>query len=498
VKRMANRGDRIVLVQPGPYSIQLGGAILHLPLALMSLAAWLRHGGIGGDNIRILDMHVRRLDERDFEDAAVVGVTAMTGRQIRYGLEAAELARRANPDVVLVWGGVHPTLLPEQTARHELVDVVVMGEGEETFREVVEAVLAGDAPAGIPGTCVAGGNGGIVKGPPRGFLDMDSLPLPAYDLVDVGDYHGIEHQFDYQSSRGCPFRCGFCYNTVFCGRKWRSKSAGKVVEELAFLSRTYRVRNFAMVDDEFFINVRRVEEICDGIIGRGLKFGIIASCRLDIARRFPPALLEKMKSAGIVQMFFGAESGSDETLEFIGKDITAGDITRGALVVARSGIRPILSFMGGFPGESFERFEETLDMVRKLWKLHPLITVNGIFPFNAYPGTALYDDALRRGLKTPETLEEWGGWTFQYEPDNPWLDDKMKTWMQISFYIVRFRYYLARFEDRHRNGFRVKAVKFLLAPLILSARVRLSRKWFRCAWEWKLFAFLARKTFGYL
>ena len=154
--------------------------------------------------------------------------------------------------------------------------------------------------------------------------------------------------------------------------------------------------------------------------------------------------------------------------------------------------------MSGFPGESFEQFEQTLDIIMKLWKTHPLITVNGIFPFNAYPRTELFHTAVELGLKTPETLDEWGTWKFQYEPDNPWLDDTMKQWMQISFFIVRFRYYLARLEDRHKNSLRVKLLRFVLLPLRVSAHIRLSKRWFGFAWEWRLFALMVRKTFGYM
>ncbi|MFC1607966.1 B12-binding domain-containing radical SAM protein [Candidatus Latescibacterota bacterium] len=488
----------IILVQPGAHRLQIGGAILHLPLQLLSLAAWLRRDSSLGDRIRILDMHIRTPDVGDFSTARIVGISAMTGQQIQHGLEAARLSRKANPDVIIVWGGVHATLLYEETARHPLVDVVVIGEGEETFREVIEAVFNGVNIDGIPGTCVQRDDGAIVTGPKRDFVDMNDIPLPAYDLLDMKNYRGIEYQFDYQSSRGCPFRCGFCYNTAFCGRKWRSKSSKKVIDELEHLYTTYRVKNFAPVDDEFFINRKRAEEIFRGILDRGLDSGVVASCRLDIVRKYTPESLKIMKKAGVMQMFFGAESGSDDTLSRIHKDITSEDIIEGARTVAEAGIRPILSFMSGFPGETFEQFGSTLDIIQHLWKINPLITINGIFPFNAYPGTELFRQAVELGLKPPDNLEDWGAWRFQYEPDNPWLDRKIKNWMQVSFYIVRFRYYLARLEDRHKNSIRVKLIKLIMLPMSVSAQVRMSRRWFRFAWEWRLFAFAVRKTFGYL
>ncbi len=487
----------IVLVAPGSTRVQIG-AIVHLPLALMSLAAWLRRDERYSGRIRILDMEITEISPEDFKDAAVVGITAMTGHMITHGLEAARLAREANSDTVIVWGGIHPTLLPEQTIANDLADAVVVGEGEATFKEVVDAVFSGDPIANIPGTCVLGEHREILKGPARLAMDLETLPLPAYDLVNMDDYHGIEHQFDYQSSRGCPFRCAFCYNMAFQGRTWRSKSADKVVEELTFLHSQYNVRSFAMDDDEFFIKIKRAESIFDKLIEQNSQFGIIASCRLDVVQKLPPGMLNKMKQLGVVQMFFGAESGSEQTLREIEKDLSTDDIVAGALRVAHSGIRPVLSFMSGFPGETFDEFKKTMVLIQRLWRAHPLITINGIFPFNPYPGTPLYDQALAMGLKPPLALAEWGSWSFQYDPDHPWLDRKMRRWMRISFFIVRFRYYLARYEDRYKNNWRVKLLRFLVQPLSISARIRWTKKWFAAPWEWNIFAALVKRSFGYL
>ncbi len=359
-------------------------------------------------------------------------------------------------------------------------------------------MLRGEPLAGIPGTCCLDSDGAIVFGPRRPFIDLAQLPLPAYDLIDVDDYAGIEHQFDFQSSRGCPFRCGFCYNTVFCGRHYRKKPSAQVVRELIALHDHYHVTCFGLVDDEFFIDRQRVEAIFDGIIASGRKFSLVASCRLDIVCRFTPALLAKMKQAGISQMFFGAESGSATILKAIKKDITRQHILKGAQRVAEAGIRPILSFMSGFPGETLNDFNRTLDTIRQLWRLHPLVTVNGVFPFNAYPGTFLYDQALTLGLKTPQTLEAWGAWSFQYQPDNPWLDPLMKRNMEIAFYMVRCIYYIARYEDRYPGQAVATLLKLGAWPVKASVTLRLRHRWFGLAWEWKLFARLVRKTFGYL
>lgn len=489
--------NTIVLLCPGPQKIQFG-SIAHLPLALLSLASWMREYAEFSYDIKIIDMQLHPVSEDDFRNAMVVGISAMTGHQIKYGLDVASLVRSVNREALIVWGGIHASLVPEQTIMDHRVDLVIVGEGEQTFLEVVDAVSRGESLEGIPGTCLQRSDGEIIFGKKKDFLDLDELFLPAYDLVDMRDYKGIEKQFDYQSSRGCPFQCGFCYNTVFCGSRYRKKSAEKVVEELIYLHDTYGVINFGFVDDEFFIEKKRVEAIMDGILASGREFGIIASCRLDIANKFSDSLLGKMKKSGIKQIFFGAESGSSKILEDIQKGITREQIISGARKVAEAGIRPILSFMSGFPGEDRKDLEKTFDLIYELWKVHPLITINGVFPFNAYPGTMLHGKALELGFVAPTSLEDWGDWTFQYEPDNPWLDSRRKKWMQIAFYMVRYKYYVARYEDRYKGKFRIKVMKALCLPLSWLVDIRLRKRWFSFAWEWQLFAMLVRKTFGYL
>ncbi len=489
--------EEIVLVAPG-FPRRHIGTSQHLPLAVLCLAAWLRERGDYEGQVKVLDANVRNVSAPDFTNARVVGISAMTGYQVKHGLRIASTVRRANPDALIVWGGIHPSLLPEQTAAHPLVNVVAIGEGEQTFLEVVDAAFNGRDIAGIPGTYVPSADGGVAAVAGRPFLELDDLPLPAYDLVDMSDYPGIEHQFDYQSSRGCPFKCGFCYNTVFCGRRWRKKSSMKVVEELLYLHEKYKVAAFGLVDDEFFIDLKRTEAIFDGILESGSKFRLVASCRLDTIRRFPASLIDKMKQAGVTQMFFGAESGSPKILGMIQKGISIEDMIEGARVVAEAGIRPILSFMSGFPGETSEDFDRTIDMIPQLWSTHPLVTVNGIFPFNAYPGTVLYQRALELGLKAPQSLDRWGEWSFQYEPDNPWLSPTMKHKMQIAFYMARFMYYLARLQDRYKGKPVARLLNVLSRPASYLVKMRMNKHKFGLALEWRLFALLARKTFGYL
>lgn len=489
--------NEIILIAAGTPAVQVG-AVVHLPLALLSLAAWIREKSDYARHLKIYDANLCKISPECFLKAAIVGISAMSGSQVKYGLQAAAMVRAANPDAVIVWGGIHASLMPEQTIQNKLVDVVVAGEGEETFLEVVDAIFSNRDLAGIPGTYVLAPDGELVRGGERDFLNLDDLPLPAYDLISIGDYSNIEGQFDYQTSRGCPFRCAFCYNVAFCNRRYRSKSPNKVIQELICLHEKYGVKNFGLVDDEFFVDRKRVEEIFDGILQSGRGFSLIASCRLDIVQRLSPELLLKMRESGVTRLFLGAESGSPAILEAIKKDISTDDIINGAKTIVNSGIEPVLSFMSGFPGETQEDLDKTEDMILELWELDTAIIVNGVFPFNAYPGTSLYQTALDLGLKSPSSLEEWGEYSFQYKPDNPWLDAKTIKRIEILFYMVRFKYYFSRLEAKYKDYALFSLLKILMLPLFSSVKFRMKYKLYGMAFEWKIIAFVFRKTFGYL
>lgn len=491
------KNPSIIMVTPGQEHPGYG-ATLRLPLSSLCLIAWLRSKDLPAEEIGLWDMRTDPIPPHDLAAVRVAGIGAMTGQQVKYGLKAAERIRKEAPAAVIIWGGIHASLLPEQTAAHPLVDMVVVGEGEETFAAIVERVMEGKPLEVLPGTCLVDEHKGVHRGGARPFIDPDTLPMPAYDVVDLDRYYNIRRQFDYQSSRGCPFRCDFCYNTVFCGRKWRGKSAEKVAAELTAIRDRFGAEMVAFVDDELFIDARRVERLLDLMTAKGGGLRYSASCRLDLVRRFSGKLLRKLRESGFRHLYFGAESGSDEVLAAIHKGITTEDILEGTRQVAKAGIKPVLSFMSGFPGETRGQFGETVALIRRLWKADRRITVNGVFPFSPYPGTLLFDEARKQGLLPPGDLDQWGDWLFQYTPTNPWLPRSRRSAMQTVFLMVRFRYYLDMYRERKGRSPSLIAVWLLTAPLRWSASLRMRLRLFRFAPEWRLFGYAARKTMGYL
>lgn len=489
---------KILLVFPGQPATKIQKKILiNLPLSILQLSAYLIERDY---EVILYDMRVQNYSEIEnhLKDCLAVGFSCMTGLQIKYALICANQIKKKYRKIPFIWGGIHPTLYPEQTAKHHLVDFVVKNEGEETLFELLEKIYTNNKIDNISGICYKKDKKVIIN-PNRPFLNIEKLPLPAYHLVNLNRYPNILYAFDYQSSRGCPYRCGFCYNAVFNQRHYRAKSAEKVFSELEYLVKTFKIKKISFNDDEFFIRFSRVEKFCDLVLTKKLKFEWNASCRLDIIRKYSDSQIKKIKKSGCKNLNFGAESGSPEILKKITKDITVEDIIKGAKHTVKNGIVPLMSFMGGFPNETIEQTFQTKKIISKLWEIDPRIIANGVFIYNPYPGTALFNESQKLGIKFPKNLEGWGNWTFKYDADHPWLTSYHKTLLKVMFYIVRFDFYLK--ELVLRKGFSrlfVRLITFSMLPWRISAKIRWKYNFFKFPIEWYLWAFLMKRTFGFL
>jgi len=241
----------------------------------------------------------------------------MSGLQIRYALEFARHVREENPSCPLVWGGVHPMLLPEQTAVNSCVDVVVRGEGELIIKDLARALAFGKPLDDVAGITYR--SGGEVKSNPDGeVIDLDSTPINLpYDLLEMDHYPSVKSgRFHIQTSRGCPHRCGFCYNTLFNKKKWRAKSADRVLDEIEYILKKFpNVKIIDPIDDNVFVDQQRVREICQGIINRKIQVQWRANCRFDYLSTYDKDFLGLLEQAGCVELDFGGESGFPSSAE---------------------------------------------------------------------------------------------------------------------------------------------------------------------------------------
>lgn len=417
-----------------------------LPASLLMVAAPLAQAGY---QVRIIDQRVdnqwadtlrRALDEKPL----VVGFSALTGQQILHGLEASRIVKE-HGQTVTVWGGVHASLLPEQTLANPYVDLVAIGEGEQTFFELVEKLKRGNSYKEIAGLGYQE-TGRIVCNPERPFLDMDKLaPLP-YHLVNVENYIAARsfatgrtgRSIALYTSRGCPHRCGFCYNLKFNRRKWRGKSAQKVVAEMEELIDRYNITSFEIEDDEFFTDLKRAREISQLIIDKQWKVDIFTSCRVNYAADLmDDSLIRLLAQAGFKKLSFGVESGSERIQRLIDKDINNAQVIKTVRRMTAAGITSKFYFMCGFPGESLADLRTTCGLMREIKRCYRGALIPGWRLFVPYPGTTLYDQAVRYGFRPPASLAEWARYDFE-TVRMPWLFSKQRKLIDTIPYMLRF------------------------------------------------------------
>jgi anaerobic magnesium-protoporphyrin IX monomethyl ester cyclase len=475
----------IILIYP-----QLGPQALmpQAPLSLLSICPNLETAGY---NPVIVDTRI----DPDYEetikgylpDSLFVGITSMTGMQIQYALEVADFIRKLDPRKTIVWGGIHATILPEQTLQDSRVDIVVAGEGEDVVVELADCLAAKSDLKTVKGIYFHDEKGNTVFTGKRPFMDMNNVKMPSWHLVDVKKYSEI----GVQTARGCPFRCRFCFNHLYNGGKWRAKNSDLVVEELKILKERYTVNHIVFYDDNFFSDLKRVRYLCEKIISHKLDIKWSTTCRADIlARRVDGDFAGLLKKAGVHILFVGSESGSQRILtEVINKQITTDDIIGMAERTRKYQLRVHTSFMSGFPDESESERRLTFNLMDRILEINPDLYITTICIYTPYPGNPLYDEIVLKGLfNPPEVLAEWANLTF-FNCSLPWLTRKERSMLENLAFISRFVFWHREIEERYIKFYHYPAYLFFRADALLRWKFR----FFNYAPEWKLF----RRVIGY-
>jgi len=376
-------------------------------LGLTYIAACIEQKGFG---CRIFDAYFHswsgeELLERVLEyEPDVVGFTAMTHEIKQAGSLAASLKKRSK--VVTVVGGCHVTALPERTLEEfPGFDYGVSGEGERTFLELLQYLGADRAtePVGVPGL-VFRSNGVRANGPraPMTSAELNALPIPAFHDYYSDDPHALatrEAEYVLVSGRGCPFGCSFCMRVL--GQKVRRRSADSVCREMESAIAEYGAHTFDFEDDVMLIDNEDTRELLHrmidiGIPGRARWSGMIHAAFVK------PELVELAKRAGCYRMWMGVESGDDEILRKIHKNITVEQVRKAVRVVKQAGIQLGTFFILGHPGETGETVRKTIDLMVELNA--DAVAVGLMVP---YPGTEIYEMASRGECGYRLLTDDW-------------------------------------------------------------------------------------------
>lgn len=388
-----------------------------LPLAILSLAAPLAKEGY---NVRIIDQRTDKnwkdtLKNILNEKPICVGITSMTGSQIKFALEASKIVKE-NSSAPVIWGGVHASLFPQQTLNNGYIDIIVMKEGENTFLELVKALQNNQPIENIRG--IAYKNDKVIITPERGFTDLNNILELPYNLIDIEKYthksFKEEKVIDIEISRGCPYACGFCYNSFYNKSHWRSMKPENVIRNIKKLIHEYSIKSFYFIDDNFFVDQQRVNQIMELIIKENL--GITFGCqgaRIDSLERMTSEELNLLEKAGCKFLQIGVESGSDRMLKIINKLITREQVIVVNKKLSDYKFLVLYNFICGFPTETKEDLFQTTGLMHQLLKDNKNAMVGPVYIYKHYPATALYNLAISQGFKEPKNLEEWANfdWT---------------------------------------------------------------------------------------
>jgi anaerobic magnesium-protoporphyrin IX monomethyl ester cyclase len=428
----------VVLIQPKHRFSRDPRRRTNLPLGLLSVATPL---DVAGYKVKIIVQET----EPDWEATLLaelktkpicVGITVMTGPQIWWGLKASEMVKRRS-DVPVVWGGVHPSLTPRQTLENQYVDIVVQGEGEETFFELVGA-LANRRPLDkIMGIWYKDG-GQIRQNQPRPFIDLNQQPPISYHLVDIKAHLETisgRRYLGIQTSRGCPFACAFCYNTCFNQRRWRALTAEQTLLRMKHMVDEYGVNGIRVRDDNFFVNPDRAHQILSGILQQKLDITWDkGDIRLDLLSKIDDDFLGLIERSGCRFLSIGIESGSQRILDILRKEIDVSQALPVNRRLAKYNMIPKYQFLFGIPGETEADLAESAALMLRLVDENPKAR-EGLQVFVPYPGSELFDLAVQHGLAAPRKLEDWVAFSWSNRrPDYPWLSPEVARLIQtLSF-----------------------------------------------------------------
>ena len=384
---MGHKSCDIVLIFP---PIRVWDNPRNFPTGLGLIAARLRNAGY---RVKVIDANGLRLSDDEVllkiaeYDPAIIGIGGLI---TTYGWVKRLAARikQACPETPIILGGSVGTSIIETALKQLDIDIIAVGEADNTVLELVAALLRREEPDHIAGLAFRR-DGEIITTTPRATIkNLDELPYPAWDLFAMQVYLenpvvGVGRDIDVISSRGCPFPCAYCYR-IF-GRKYRTRSAEHVIGEIEALKHNYDVDFISFQDDCFVVDKQRVYEICDLIDRNGILRSLRWSCtgRVTVCDK---DMLKRMRTSGCVSVSYGIESGSEKILRNMQKNASLEQAKEAIRNTREAHLRCPVSFMIGYPGETRETVRETVEFCKEL--NIPLTALMFTCP---YPGTILYE-----------------------------------------------------------------------------------------------------------
>jgi len=435
----------VLLVNPPITEAQrrgpLGAIIKNLyfnspPLGIAYIASYLEQQGV---RVGLMDAAVEGFSPDETVERirawrpTVVGITS-TSNFFGNAVALATAVKRSAGEVATLIGGPHVSTQAEHAMQFACFDYACIGEGEVTTLELVQALAAGAGVDGVKGLALRR-DGKLHRTEPRPMIsDLDQLPFPARHLLPLAKYVPQPNDGPYLpklstiSSRGCPYGCIFCDHGIY-GRTYRSFSAGRIVDEMEELVGRWGARDIAFVDSLFMISRQRVEGIVDEILRRGLRVHWTCTIRANIATR---ELLGRMRQAGCWRVRVGVESGNEEVLRFIRKEVTKEQIREVTQAAHDLGLHPKAFFMIGHPTETEATIADSIAFARSLPLTDITVQIN-----TPLPGAPQFEVFEQHGVLISDRLEDYTFWQPVFIPHGLTKErmERLFRRFYLSFYL---------------------------------------------------------------
>lgn len=485
IQAKANRMNKDLVILYFPETLE-NPTMISPPLSLMALGGVLEQEGF---DVVIYDQRVdKNAHEKvvsGLERAIAVGISSLTGPQITDGSDLSKKIKGQNRAVPVVWGGWHPSLLPYQTIREPFVDVVVQGQGEITFVELLNAFRHNESYGHVRGIFYKKG-GRIIETGKREIVDINQFPFLAYHLIDISKYpgrpyrpHGV--QTTMRTQQGCPYRCEFCADPIVYKRKMVRYTPERIVDEIENLVKNYGVNEISFQDPIFILSVNHLKKFCEELLRRKLNILWSGTSRYTTIARMNEGMLALLKKSGCHMLHPGVEAGSQEMMDKIKKDQKLDRLMVCVNKLAKHKIIGLYSFIVGMPGEGDGEISKVFQLVKQIKQIdrEAIVPVNFYTP---YPVSPLYRKAIEQGFKEPDSLAAWKDFSAR-KNKMPWVTQQMEDEV-----MKKDKYYLpAAFPSKIMNRkMREGWAKWLYRAFHAIAGFRVRRNWYAFDVDWKL------------
>lgn len=371
---------------------------IYPPTGLMYIASYLTDLNV---EVKIIDAKIENLNNQELKtriteyNPDIVGVSVLVCSSINICNDIAKMVKKINKNSTVVFGGRQPSMMPEKALKLEEVDIIVRGEGELTFRELI---LKG-SPINVNGISYKS-NGRVIHNPDRELMkNLNNLRYPARNLIKNNNYTLLGMKIDtIQTSRGCPHRCRFCTTPISMNGSWRPRPVDSIITELKIISQNRKITDIIILDDNLTANTKRIEELCSKIIqckkkGEMNDFKFYAQIRVDSILK-APQMIKKMSEAGFWSVLIGIESVNDETLKDMKKRMTFNEVVKAIQILHSYNISVFGSVIIGFDLNATE--EDIIKEINYMKKINvDILVLNLLTP---YPGTPIYKELEEKGF----------------------------------------------------------------------------------------------------